>query len=398
MKWPTIPLGELVKVRGGGTPKRNNPSFFRGDIPWVTPKDMKSWDIKDAQIKITQEAIENSAANLLPANTVLLVVRSGVLKHTAPVAINRIPVAINQDMKSLECSRHILPEFLARFLKSSEPIILSWVRATTADNYPIDNLKELEIPLPPLDEQRRIAAILDQADALRHAQNVALTKLSSLKQAIFLEMFGDPVQNRQRWQRVPLGELLSGIESGWSPTCLDRPARSEEWGVLKLSAVTSCAFNDNEHKALPDSVEPRPSIEVRPGDVLFTRKNTYDLVAACALVRATRSRLMLSDLIFRLRIADLGILVPDYLQALLAYPTKRKEVQRLAGGSAGSMPNISKERLRGVDIELPPLQLQQAFAEKVSYVEELFAAQQSQFAQLDTLFASLQHRAFRGEL
>ena len=307
------------------------------------------------------------------------------------------------------CSTDIIPispsskldrNYLFHYLRTDAVIDRATSMASGA-NLPRVSPKHLidfEVPLPPLDEQRRIAAILDQADALRRTRHVALAKLSSLKHAIFLELFGDPVQNKRKWQRVPFGDLLSGIESGWSPTCLDRPAGPEEWGVLKLSAVTTCTFDDTEQKALPKSVKPRPSIEVRPGDVLFSRKNTYDLVGACALVRSTKPRLMLSDLIFRLQISDPEILVPDYLQALLACPTKRKEIQKLAGGSAGSMPNISKERLKGIDIELPPVQLQKAFANRIAQLEKLIGTYQSYRSHLDTLFASLQHCAFRGEL
>jgi type I restriction enzyme, S subunit len=89
MKFQSTPIGNLVKVRGGGTPKRDHEAYFRGDIPWVTPKDMKTWEIRDSQIKITEEAVENSATTLVPCNTVLLVVRSGILKNSAPIAINR---------------------------------------------------------------------------------------------------------------------------------------------------------------------------------------------------------------------------------------------------------------------------------------------------------------------
>jgi type I restriction enzyme, S subunit len=190
MKWPPARIGTLVKIRGGGTPKRDHEAYFCGDIPWVTPKDMKTWEIADSQIKITREALENSATTLVPPNTVLLVVRSGILKHSAPIAINRRAVAINQDMKSLQCDPSLCPEFLARFLQFSEPIILNWVRATTADNYSIDKIKELEIPLPPLAEQRRIAAILDQADELRRKRRHALERLNTLSEGIFAEACG----------------------------------------------------------------------------------------------------------------------------------------------------------------------------------------------------------------
>lgn len=210
MSHPQVPIGDLVTIRGGGTPLRSHSSFFEGDIPWVTPKDMKAWEISNSQIRISEEAIRESAATLLPANTVLLVVRSGVLKHTAPIALNRRRVAINQDMKSLECGPRLLPEFLARYLKNSEPIILSWVRATTADNYSIENIRELSIPLPPLGEQRRIAAILDQADDLRRKRREALGRLDILLHVIYKHYFGDPVSNPKGFSVTTVGQL--GVE------------------------------------------------------------------------------------------------------------------------------------------------------------------------------------------
>ena len=80
MSWPQEPIGELVTVKGGGTPRRDNEAYFRGNVPWVTPKDMKRWEICTAEISITEDAIANSASKVVPNNTVLVVVRSGVLK------------------------------------------------------------------------------------------------------------------------------------------------------------------------------------------------------------------------------------------------------------------------------------------------------------------------------
>jgi type I restriction enzyme S subunit len=106
----------------------------------------------------------------------------------------------------------------------------------------------------------------------------------------------------------------------------------------------------------------------------------------------------MSDLIFRLQLRPGAAVDSLFLQQLLIYPTKRKAVQKLAGGSAGSMPNISKGRLQGIDIELPPITLQQKFARRVAAVEKLKAAQRTSLAEIDALFASLQHRAFQGQL
>lgn len=255
-----------------------------------------------------------------------------------------------------------------------------------------------KIPLPPLPEQRRIAAILDQADALRTKRRQALARLDTLTQSIFLKMFGDPANNPRNWPLASIGDLVERIESGWSPSCLDRPADQDEWGVLKLGAVTQCRYVDIEQKALPPELKPRPAIEVRVGDILFTRKNTHDLVAACALVRQTRRRLMFSDLIFRLRLRPDSFVTGDYLHQVLIHPEKRREIQRLASGSAGSMPNISKGRLLGVRIPVPPMNLQRRYSEEVSATERQISAYRASLAQLDSLFASLQDRAFRGEL
>lgn len=263
---------------------------------------------------------------------------------------------------------------------------------------PENFLAALTIPLPPLPEQRRIAEILDKADALRAKRRAALAQLDTLTQSIFLDMFGDPATNPKGWPRVPFCELLAHIDSGWSPKCLDRPVTGEEWGVLKLGAVTWCEYDATENKALPPDVEPDVAIEVKRGDLLFARKNTYELVAACALVRETPPRLLMSDLIFRLRLRPEARVDSCFLHRLLIYPTKRREIQTLAGGSAGSMPNISKARLAATAIETPPLTLQREFARQVTAVAALKTAQRVSLAEQDALFAGLQHRAFHGEL
>jgi len=215
---------------------------------------------------------------------------------------------------------------------------------------------------------------------------------------ICVDMFGDPVANPKGWERVSFQSLLEEIEGGWSPNCLDRPAAHGEWGVLKLGAVTQCEYREAENKALPPDIEAVPALEVKPGDLLFSRKNTYDLVGACALVGSARPRLLIPDLIFRLRLREGAPIEKRFLHQLLVFPTKRKEIQKLASGSSGSMPNISKGRLSAASIELPPLSLQQEFAKKLDAVAAQKVACLDGLIASNELVASLQHRAFRGEL
>jgi type I restriction enzyme S subunit len=191
--------------------------------------------------------------------------------------------------------------------------------------------------------------------------------------------------------------VLEKIDSGKSPVCLDRKVEGDEWGVLKLGAVTWGTYKDEENKALPSSVAPDPALEVKPGDLLFTRKNTRELVGASAYVYSTRPRLLLSDLIFRLRIRP-DCVLPQFLHRQLSMPSKRRMIQMLAGGSAGSMPNISKARLAGALIELPPLEHQGRFVQRAEALRSTSLAGTRGLAELDALFSSLQHRAFRGDL
>ena len=303
---------------------------------------------------------------------------------------------VNNHAHVLRPTSNVDLAYLCRVLENYN--VKPFVTGTTRGKLTKAGASEIPIPLPPLAEQRRIAEVLDKAEALRAKRRAALAQLDSLTQSLFLDLFGDPVANSKKWDRRPFSELLEAIDSGWSPVCLDRPVTGDEWGILKLGAVTRCVYNALENKALPANEEPDPSLEVKAGDLLFTRKNTYELVAACAFVRATPPKLMMSDLIFRLRTKANAPVNKVFLQNLLVYPSKRSAIQKLASGSSGSMPNISKARLLTVPIELPPFDLQREFARRVTAVEKLKTAQRAALSELDALFASLQHRAFRGEL
>lgn len=251
---------------------------------------------------------------------------------------------------------------------------------------------------PDLDEQKRIAAILDKADAIRRKRQQALRLTDDFLRSVFLDMFGDPVTNPKGWEKRPLSEALENIDSGWSPKCHTIPAGPSEWGVLKLGAVTWCRYNEAENKALPPEVTPKTQHEVRAGDLLFCRKNTHDLVAAAAYVFETRPKLLLPDLIFRLRLKESADLHPIFLWHLLNEPHQRKVIQSLAGGAAGSMPNISKAKLNEVTLIRPPSAIQRQFAALVSKCREKQVRDKEQNQYSDDAFSSLQQRAFRGEL
>lgn len=164
--WEKHTVESLCKeIYGGGTPSKSHPEYYEnGDIPWVSSKDMKSDVVTDSQIKINRLGLDNSTAKMVPINSVIMVIRSGILKHTLPVAINAVPITVNQDLKVFIPGEHVLTRFLAVQFKMHEKDILSGVRAVTADNIEFDLLKQRELIVPPIELQHEYVFFLEQID------------------------------------------------------------------------------------------------------------------------------------------------------------------------------------------------------------------------------------------
>lgn len=246
------------------------------------------------------------------------------------------------------------------------------------------------LPLPPLPEQRRIASILDETQALLRNRQDARDRLSALVDAAFGRV-------DRSGPAVPLRDVLVEIQSGVSPVTDSAPAGHGAWGVLKLGAVSSGIYKPLENKALLGGTQPNLRHEVMPGDVLLARKNTPELVGASAYVQQTPEKLLLPDLIFRL-VPRLETIESRYLQAAVSTPQARQEIRAMSGGSAASMSNVSKERLMKLKIPVPSLIEQRRFVAAAEQIDGLRTVEEVHLAKLDELFASLQHRAFRGEL
>jgi len=356
---------------------------------------MKSWEIHGAQVNITQAGLDNSAARLIPENSVLVVVRSGVLKHTVPVAVTRLPIVINQDMKALLCGDQIDANFLARFVKAQPPIILQWVRATTADNFPIDKLKQLPVPLPPLPEQRRIAEVLDRADALRAKRRAALAQLDTLTQSIFLEMFGDPATNPKGWPRASLDDLLaSDPQNGLYKPAIDYGSGTP---ILRIDAFYDGAITGLDAlKRVRVSDHERDLYCLRDGEIVVNRVNSMEYLGKSALIPPLDEPTVFESNMMRFDV-DRKQVMPRYCIQFLQTTFVKGQI-RTAAKHAVNQSSINQQDVRRFQINVPPLPLQHDFARRVTVVEKLQAAHRASLAELDVLFASLQHRAFRGEL
>jgi type I restriction enzyme S subunit len=193
----TRPVGELVNAVGGGTPSKQNPAFWNGRIPWVSPKDMKVFDLHDAQDHVSEEAIKESAANLVQPGAVLIVVRGMILARSFPVAINRVPVVFNQDMKALVPKPELDAEYLARFLQAMERSILGERDTVTHGTLKLDtdDVLSLDIPLPATKaEQReiakRLAGQMAQVAMVRAAAERQIKASDALRMALLRRAFG----------------------------------------------------------------------------------------------------------------------------------------------------------------------------------------------------------------
>jgi type I restriction enzyme S subunit len=361
------PPGDSYNDAGRGLP------FFQGKAEFgeVSPTVVK-WCTDPKRVARNGDILLSVRAPVGPTNVA-----------SAECCIGRGLAAIRANPEKL------VSGYLRYFLRHSEPRLARMGQGSTFSSIGRKEIAGLRIPLPKLEDQRRIVDLLSRAENIVRMRREAEQKAKEIIPALFLDMFGDPARNEMGWKRRPLGEIVRSIDSGKSPRCDERTRGPGEWGVLKLGAVTWGRYDESEHKVLPPDIRPFSASEVRAGDLLISRKNTLELVGASAYVWETDGRILLPDLIFRLCIDGADIVNPIYLWALLSTDAKRNQLRNMASGAAASMPNISKGRLAMLSIELPAIGAQRTFADRVRRAHELEAQQVRAVAYSNLVFQSL---------
>ncbi|HAS47237.1 MAG TPA: hypothetical protein DCS93_42540 [Microscillaceae bacterium] len=390
-------LSTLATIVRGSSPRpKGDPRYYGGSIPRLMVSDVsRDGMYVTPQIDFLTEEGAKKSRPMKKGDVIIAV--SG--DPGEPCILN-VDACIHDGFVGLRDldTKLIFSPYLYQYLKLVKERNKAQAVGAIYKNLNTDQIKKIKIPLPPLSTQQHIAQILDKADTLRQKDQALLAHYDQLAQSLFLEMFGDPVLNPKGWNMIQFNTVLKNIENGWSPVCEPKSRNSDEqWAVLKLGAVTYRTYNSLDHKVLPKSEAGRPEIEVKKGDLLFTRKNTYELVGASAFVFDTPPKLMLPDTIFRLNY-DIEKSHPLFLYFLINHQNYRKEIQRLASGTSGSMPNISKGKLMKKILPLPPIELQNQFAERIASIEAQKAIAQKAAEQSEALFQSLLQRAFKGEL
>lgn len=262
------------------------------------------------------------------------------------------------------------------------------------------DLARYEIPLPPLVEQRRIAGVLDRAEALRAKRRAALAQLDALTQSVFLDLFGNPATNPRGWKRQLFGELVAEFRYGTS-----NKSQAHGSPALRIPNVVQGTIDLSDLKLVPVERAELERLRLIDGDVLFVRTNgNPDFVGRCAAFdssAATMSgfagdKFIFASYLIRAR-PDMTTILPIFLREFMLGTEGRRELRSRCKTSAGQF-NINTESLRAIPVPVPPLHMQREFADRAAGVERLKSSHRASLAEMDALFASLQHRAFRGEL
>jgi len=345
--------------------------------------------ILETEEKVTEDAVRESSIKMVPKGAILLAMYGATVGRLALLGIE---ATTNQAV----C--HIVPDpnvadnrYLFHALSSQVPAIVGMGVGGAQPNISQGVVKNLKVWLPPITEQLRIAAVLDKADALRAKRREALAQLDRLAQSIFMEMFGDPAINPKGWRTSRIGDLLESASYGTS----EKSGASGKYPVLRMNNITRTGdmdFSDLKYMDLDASEHER--YLVKAGDVLFNRTNSAELVGKTAIFRQAEPMAYAGYLI-RLRTnADND---PEYLAGFMNTPYAKRVLRGMCKSIIG-MANINATEVKNIKVAQPPLALQAQYRERIESLNRVKASHRKMLTELDGLFSSLQHRAFRGAL
>ena len=358
--WEYKKLGDVCTVVGGSTPKTNIPEYWGGGNYWVTPAELTGDKyIESTERTITDEAVAKTNLTLLPVGTVLLSSRAPIGK----VCITRSPMYCNQGFKNIVCSKSLYNEYVYWWLKGKTDYLNSLGVGATFKEISKRSVEQIVIPVPPLEEQSRIVAELDLLTGIIDKQNAQLKELDNLALAIFYDMFGDPIENPKGWDVKKLGDLSTSVSYGTSSPS----STVGKYKYLRMNNITYEGFLDlTDLKYIDMDDAEFEKYSVREGDVLFNRTNSMDLIGKTTYIHDMEP-MIIAGYIIRVRLAD--SVLPVYVSKFMNTPAMKKKLRGMAKGAVNQA-NINSKELKSIDILIPPLALQQSFAEKIQSIEK----------------------------
>lgn len=379
------PVSEFAEVVTGGTPSTRNPDYWDGEIPWLNSGALNEGDVTAPSRYITKFGLENSSAKLMPRDTVLIALTGAT---TGQVGYLCIEASANQSVTGILPSKEHHPRYLYYFLKSQRKKILGDTFGGGQPHINQKYVKDFKVPLPLIDDQKRIAHLLGKVDGLIAQRKQHLQQLDDLLKSVFLEMFGDPVRNEKGWEKKPL-EKLGSVNRGVSK---HRPRNAPvllggKYPLIQTGEVSNAGTYITSYTHTYS-------------DIGFAQSKLWPAGTLCITIAAN--------------IAQTGVLTfdacfPDSVVGFIPYDDQ-SHVLYVHGlfwffqaileknAPAAAQKNINLEILRTLEVPKPPIVLQNQFAAIVEKVEVIKSHYQQSLTTLENLYGALSQKAFKGEL
>jgi len=389
--WASKTIKEVGKVVTGTTPSKLQNEYYGGNIPFVTPRELGFIEpVTDAATYLTEEGA--GKAKIIPENSVMVCCIGSLGK----IGIAGRELVTNQQINSIIFDdTQVDHRYGFRFCETLKPLLEHIAPSTTIAIVNKSRFESLEIPLPPLAEQQRIAAILDQADALRTKRRAALAKLDTLLQATFLHMFGDPITNPMGWEVKPLSEVAK-VKGGLQISGI-RKNYPIEIAYLRVANVYRDRLALDEIKILKVNDQELKRTSLKTGDILVVEGHgNPNEIGRSAVWDGSIEPCVHQNHLIRVQ-ANQEMILPTYMSNYLNSEGGRRQLIR-AGKTTSGLNTINSNQVRKIKILVPPLQLQKKYLDQVYKIRAVKENHTRSLEKLNNLFHALQQRAFKGEL
>ena len=400
--WELVPIKKLaIKHRAGGTPQRSNASYWdNGEIPYAKIQDITRAQLYLASVeeRITQAGLKNSSAWIVPPESVLVSMYATV----GDTAINTIPLATNQAILALILRTGIDNRFVAYSIKYYRNILLRQNVESTQKNVNKAILGNFPLPIPPFEEQRKIAYVLGTVQRAIEQQTQLIERMQELKRALMHKLFtegtrGEPQKETeigpmpQSWSVVPVGGVIASSRYGLSK----KGAQSGQYPILRMTNQVDGYISNDDLQYVNLTDDEFEKARVEQGDILFNRTNSFELVGRSAVFTLDGDYTFASYLI-RLRV-DTSQIDPYFLNFYLGTDNTQARLKSIATRGV-SQSNISATRLKGFPIPLPTLSEQRKINDIVRILDEKIALLQQKRRILEQLFQTLLHKLMTAQI
>ncbi len=397
MSWPIVTLNDIAIniVDGPFGSSLKTSDYVDEGVPVLQGKNITGNRFKFFDVRyITEKKAESIKRSTVKVGDHLLV-KIGSIGYSAIIddLYGHDFAIIPANLAKITPNKEVIDSrYLHRYLTSDSAIrYFQKIASKTAQPaLSLSKIKALEIPLPLLSEQRRIASILDQADELRQKRQQAIEKLNQLLQATFIDMFGDPVSNPKGWEVGCIGDMLESVKYGSS----DKATLEGEIPILRMNNLTYSGEMDLRDLKYITKVQADEKYLVKEGDILFNRTNSKELVGKTA-VYVGPEPMAYAGYLVRGRTKE--NFAPEYISAFLNSPWGKEKLQSMCKSIVG-MANINAKEFQSIVLPIPPENEQMHFRARVLAIREKKQLLINQSNVFETLFKSLQNQAFNGTL